>query len=323
MNHLFYIAALYVIYVLGVIVARLGPGLRGLILVLAGVYFACALPEPRIDREIFLDLLLPLLLFVSPSVVKFLKLPPLTLNPLSIFRSLFRPGSRPGAAGTDPDGSLYYLALPNLAVFLAALGYRLLKSQVPVVPDSLVLVFLMAAAALQALILKKHHRRIKLFPLGHKAAALLLLGAVYFAALKLSLTTGNSALLMAGPAVLVGLGYYGVSVLAAACGRLFQITGRAREQADNFAGGRQQNRGDGSSGDRLKTGPFDQYFALLDLPVGADFETVKKRRMTLLKIYHTDKNPEGDEASKYAEEKAKLINQAFDKLKTGYFKKKS
>ena len=323
MNHLFYVAALYVLYVLGLIIARLGSWLRGLILVLAGVYFVCALPEPRLDREVFLDLLLPLLLFGVPSVFKFLKLSPLTLNPLSIISSLFRPGHRPGSAGADLDGSLYYLALPNLAVFLAALGYRLIKSQVPVVPDSGVVLFLMAAAALQTLILKKNHRRIKRFPLRHKATTLLLLGAAYFAALKLSLPTGNSAVLMAGPAVLVGLLYYGILVLAAACGRLFQKPGQAREEAHEFAGGRQQNRGEGSGGDRPKTGPFDQYFALLDLPVGADFETVKKRRMTLLKIYHTDKNPDGDEAAKYAEEKAKLINQAFDKLKTGYFKNKS
>lgn len=62
----------------------------------------------------------------------------------------------------------------------------------------------------------------------------------------------------------------------------------------------------------------DQYYAVLGLESGADFDTVKKAYRKLSMQYHPDKVSHlGEEFKRVAEEKMKEINMAYD-----YFKKK-
>ena len=50
----------------------------------------------------------------------------------------------------------------------------------------------------------------------------------------------------------------------------------------------------------------------------ATFEEIKKKRNVLIKIFHPDKYVRDKDMQKYAEEKTKEINEAFDILKKFY-----
>jgi DnaJ-domain-containing protein 1 len=101
---------------------------------------------------------------------------------------------------------------------------------------------------------------------------------------------------------------------------------RVRENALRDEAMRQHgfhDRGTGANGERMggsrhqappMRAPEEEALALLDLDPPVDFPRIKARYRELVKMHHPDANG-GDRA---AEERLKLINQAYNTLKTSY-----
>ena len=59
-----------------------------------------------------------------------------------------------------------------------------------------------------------------------------------------------------------------------------------------------------------------QDYANLEVPFGADIDTVKKAYKNLIRRYHPDKNAGNPEKLKIATEITKKVNESFERIRT-------
>lgn len=102
-----------------------------------------------------------------------------------------------------------------------------------------------------------------------------------------------------------------------------QGTGGRTGQADGRAGGPSGGSRAGQGGrqeSRRTPGPVDeslrQDYANLEVPFGADIETVRKSYKTLMLRYHPDKHAGNPEKQRIALEITKKVNQSFERIRS-------
>jgi DnaJ-domain-containing protein 1 len=97
------------------------------------------------------------------------------------------------------------------------------------------------------------------------------------------------------------------------------MRGGTGERRGDPAGGSRAGQGGGHESRRTR-GPADeslrQDYANLEVPFGADIETVRKSYKTLMLRYHPDKHAGDPEKQRIALEITKKVNQSFEKIRS-------
>ena len=84
---------------------------------------------------------------------------------------------------------------------------------------------------------------------------------------------------------------------------------------------REQNDKNTNQDEKFFSKDVDNSFKLFEMDTTSSFEEIKNKYRLLIKIYHPDKNNSDEETARYAEQKTKEINIAFNILKDFFTKK--
>jgi DnaJ-domain-containing protein 1 len=100
-------------------------------------------------------------------------------------------------------------------------------------------------------------------------------------------------------------------------------TGERAKQGDRTSQGAGTGAGSGQDGSRQSRGArpaadesLRQDYANLEVPFGADIDTVRKSYKTLIMRYHPDKHAGDPEKQRLALEITKKVNQSFEKIRS-------